>query len=454
MCCTAVADLVSEGHRPVNGLTTGSVRAYITMFSASDLVTALAALAWLSVALLTLSHVLVWCSVRRTRTWDRKGAPVPANASLLEDGSALQEELVVTLLKPLCGVDNSLDSNLEGVARQTHSKLDVVFGLACTADAAYLHARRFRQRHPSLASRISIGETSGCINPKVALLDRMTRGVIEESQSAADRHWLVVSDSNVRLPPSYVAEALSHTADPEVGLVTHLVAGCGGDTWAAHCENLQLNVGIAPAVCAVRFLAGRTCVIGKSIFIRSDVLAALGGFQAVSQVLAEDYVLGRAVQRAGFRTVVAKQPVLAWHEGWTFGRFFNRHGRWAVMRRRISVPAYLLEPLLLPMPWLVLLLLANAQLQEPVVNAKWIVAAMIGNMALIAITSWRLTGRRISAEAWAISPLREVLTLLIWMRGWFVRRIEWRGKLYRIGKDSALSPCPVPIQSVAVWSRR
>ena len=111
---------------------------------------------------------------------------------------------------------------------------------------------------------------------------------------------MVVSDSNVRVGDDYVRDALSHAA-PDVGLITHLVAGCGGRSFAAFAENLQLNCFVAPAICGVRFLAGRICVIGKSMFLRREALEQIGGFQSAGHVLAEDYMLGQAIVQAGYR---------------------------------------------------------------------------------------------------------------------------------------------------------
>jgi cellulose synthase/poly-beta-1,6-N-acetylglucosamine synthase-like glycosyltransferase len=93
-------------------------------------------------------------------------------------------------------------------------------------------------------------------------------------------------------------------------------------------------------VCGARFLAGQTCVIGKSMFLRRQALEGIGGFQSAGHYLAEDYVIGQAVVRAGYWVVTASQPVPAWHEGLTFGRFISRHLRWAVMRHSVSRSAY------------------------------------------------------------------------------------------------------------------
>jgi ceramide glucosyltransferase len=297
-------------------------------------------------------------------------------------------------------------------------------------------AERFCATHPNLSTRVSVGEAPDTVNPKVALLERMSR------QTNGD--WLVVSDSNVRVAPGYVTEALSH-ATPEVGLITHLVSGVGGDSAAAHCENLHLNTFIAPAICGARFLASRTCVVGKSMFLRRDVLDQLGGFRSAGDFLAEDYALGQAVERAGYRVATSSVPVSAWHEGWTFKRFFNRHVRWAVMRRRISVLGYLAELLVSPGPVLNLLLLVGWVAQVSPGTLGWVTTGLVLEALMAWVTYWRISGRCMSWQALLCKPLRDGLALGIWILGWFVQRIEWRAKTYRIGAQTVLQAAPVTL---------
>jgi ceramide glucosyltransferase len=382
----------------------------------------LLALAALGLCVSTICHVLVWQVVRHRRRSD----PSPDS---------------VTILRPLCGVDACLEENLEACARQSHQPLNMVLGVADLDDAALPVAVRFSRENGLLPTRVSVGEDETLENPKVALLERMSWH--------GDGDWLVVSDSNVRVPANYVRDSLSHAA-PDVGLITHLVAGCGGRSFGSLAENLQLNCFVAPALCGVRYLAGQVCVIGKSMFLRREALQKIGGFQAAGHFLAEDYVIGQAIIRARYRVVIAAQPVPAWHQGWTLARFVSRHLRWAVMRRSVSRSAYVVELLLNPAPILLLLWLFSYYRPVPGVPPHWLLAALVFEQALAALSFTRMTGRCVPAAALLVNPLRQWLTLGIWVLGWFVETVEWRGKAYRVGAGSLLRPTtgPVPARIV------
>jgi ceramide glucosyltransferase len=371
---------------------------------------ALSAFTVLALSVSLLSRLLVWVVVRH-RPLER------------------HTKAKVSILKPLCGADASLSENLDAFARQSHQDLDIVFGVADIRDDALPVALRFCRAHKDVATRISVGEDTRLDNPKLALLERMSW--------LSDGAWVVISDSNVRVTERYVQDALAHAA-PDVGLITHLVSGCGGQSVAAHLENLQLNCFVAPGVCGVRFVAGRTCVIGKSMFLRREALDAIGGFEVAGSFLAEDYVIGRAIEEAGYRVVTASMPVPAWNDGWTLGRFVKRHLRWAVMRRRVSRAAYLAEPLLTPAPALIALALVALWFPESGVSIAWVGLGLALEQLIDAITFTRMTGRPVPALAVILNPLRQCLTLTIWALGWFVQTVEWRGKAYRVGPGSKL----------------
>ena len=129
------------------------------------------------------------------------------------------------------------------------------------------------------------------INPKV------------ESLAAMERHRkydvILISDSNVRVRPSYLRETASYLAEPGVGLVTNLFTGVGEIHASAVLENLQLNGYIAGGV-ATASVFGATCVVGKSMLIPVRALESIGGFAAMRNVLAEDQVIGVRVRKAGY----------------------------------------------------------------------------------------------------------------------------------------------------------
>lgn len=282
---------------------------------------------------------------------------------------------------------------------------------------------------PSSPVSITIlaGSARRGLNPKVRLLDFMARHARFDT--------LLVSDSNVRPGPSYLAAIVREQAGGDNAMVSCLVAGVGENSAGAAMENLHLNTYVAPSI-ALTDAAGHACVIGKSMLFRRSDLARLGGFEPVRDVLAEDYLLGRAFQRAGGRITLSSQVAPVFNQRRTVREFVGRHLRWCQMRFRVSPVTYLLELLLNPTPaWLALALVGPALL-----GAAGIAAKVLADAAL----SRRLTGRWNHPRALLLVPVKDLLLFAVWLAAMFRRRIQWRGNALLMGWGSKLSRLPAP----------
>jgi ceramide glucosyltransferase len=327
---------------------------------------------------------------------------------------------LVSVLKPLCGVDDDLARNLASFAAQDYPRYEVLLGVRTRGDAAYPHAveaaRRWRGTFRVVVQR---GEPG--MNPKVNQLVTLAR--------AARGEVLVVSDSNVRVARDYLAGIAGLLEDPEVGLVTHVIAGVGEERLGSLLDNLHIAGAIAPGVVAAKRL-GKDIVVGKSMALRRSDLAALGGFEAVKDVLAEDYLLGVAVpSRLGKRVAIAHRPVEGVSARRTVGGFVARYARWAVLHRQAAGPVlYAAEVLLNP-----ILVAALALAAAPGLAALAGFAAACGLKAL----ADELSARRVRPNGFRVRqllavPLKDLLIGAAWTYGLVRREVTWRGNRLRV----------------------
>jgi len=359
---------------------------------------------------------------------------------LLVEGRALRRQLSgappvprervgISVLKPLRGVDDGLAGNLASFADQDWPDLEVLLGLRDPADPAAPAAREAEARWPGRFRIVPVEAELG-MNPKVSQLAVLA--------AAARYPILVISDSNVRVRPGYVAEIAARLEDPTTGLVTHLIAGVGEESPGALLENLHLAGGVATGLAAAKDIAGRDIVMGKSMALRQADLAALGGLDPVKDLLAEDYVLGRMVPEVlGKRVELAAQPVENVVQARTVAQFFQRARRWAVLQRTLVGP-WLYASQLVRNP---VLLATMALLAAP---AAWTAAAWLavaGCRALLdGAAGAALRPGGFGPAALLRVPLKDLLLGAAWGEGFFRRTVEWRGTRLRVLPGTRLAP--------------
>jgi ceramide glucosyltransferase len=264
--------------------------------------------------------------------------------------------------------------------------------------------------------------------------------------NAAKYEHILVSDSNVMPEKGYITEIMKHMADPQVGLVSNLIKGVGGRSVGSILENIHLNSFIMGSVCFLDSFLKMPCVVGKSMLMRKKDLEEIGGFRAVKDVLAEDYIIGKRIQETGKKVVLSSHMIKNVNHYWGLRKFINRHTRWGKLRWKIGGIKYLSE------------LLGNAVFMSFLPMILWELSAR--TMALAAFVSTMkiagdvYVGRQIKTEMnrllYVFSPIKDLVIGVIWFIPLLSNTVVWRGNKYIIGRDSTLSPCP----ETGLWSWR
>src|ERR671937_2457408 len=118
----------------------------------------------------------------------------------------------VTLMKPLHGMEPQLRENLESFFRQDHTNYEIIFGTRTADDPALTVVAGLCRDYPSIPVRVVISGEPEWPNAKVCNLHSMF--------AAASNDYLIISDSDVKVGPSYIHDVLPPLLEREVGMVT------------------------------------------------------------------------------------------------------------------------------------------------------------------------------------------------------------------------------------------
>lgn len=338
----------------------------------------------------------------------------------------------VTILKPLKGVDEGLEDNLRGFFRLDYPDYQLLFGVADGDDPAVAVVNRLLTEFPGRDARLVVGCPVYGLNPKV------------ENLAAMDRYRkhdvVLISDSNVRVRPSYLRETACYLAEPGVGLVSNVFAGVEEHQTGAVLENLHLNGFIAGGV-ALANVTGVTCVVGKSMLMPVQALNAAGGFAGVRNLLAEDQALAVRIRKAGYSIRLSHHVIENVNHARGFKWFLNRHSRWYKIRRQMALSAFCVEP----MTNLATVGLVWALSGESGIAWGGLLFLVGLGMVRDAAHAHRLRGSVPRLRHLLLSPVKDLLLLPVWFDAAVDNRVQWRGHRFLIGRYTRLRSARVPL---------
>jgi ceramide glucosyltransferase len=321
----------------------------------------------------------------------------------------------VSIVRPVCGIDHAATETLESTFHLSYPVYEIIFCVSDAADPVVPLVERLISANPGRPARLLAGRDRYPFNPK---LDNCAKG-----WEAARHDWIVMSDSNLMLPPDYLDRIMAR-AEASTGIVSAPpIGGETGNFWAeveaGVLNTYQARIQYAVDACGLGFAQGKTLAMRRSVLDRA------GGYAAMGTEAAEDAAATKAVRRLGLNVRLARPPFMQPLGVRSALSVWARQVRWARLRRAtfpLLFAPEILSGLLAP-----LLLLAAA-----CHGAGWpMLPVLLGfavawygcEAALARIAGWPLTAR--SPMAWLV---RDAALPAVWFAAWAGRSFSWRGQ--------------------------
>ncbi|MFZ1744551.1 MAG: bacteriohopanetetrol glucosamine biosynthesis glycosyltransferase HpnI [Nitrospirales bacterium] len=321
----------------------------------------------------------------------------------------------VTILKPICGLEKNLRTNLRSTCTQDYPDFQVVLSVQHPGDPAipllYEIQREFGRK------RVTVAVENYQIGPN-GKINNLTGGL-----KHARHDILVISDSDVQLRPDYLKTIVGPLADPNVGYVCTLYKAVRAQTWWEKMELLTINTELIPNMMfALVTGASRFCV-GASTALRRSTLTEIGGFENLADYLAEDYEMGRRICHRGQRMVILPYLVETIVDLPTPRTWCNHWIRMDQSQRAVRPIALFATVFFKPIPFACLYVLLSGGSRVGWVILGLTVAIRLMTTGMI-LKHW-LHDREGLRSLWLL-PIRDIAALAPWALAYTQRTTNWR----------------------------
>lgn len=333
----------------------------------------------------------------------------------------------VSIMVPLHGADFKAYQNYALLCRQDYPEYQIVFGVRDSGDSSIPIVEKLIADFPERDITLVISDNVIGQNLKVSNLQNMLARVKHEQ--------LVILDSDIRVTRDYLRNVLAPLADSRVGLVTCLYRAAEAPDVASKLEAVGITAEFAAGVLMARMLEGVKFALGSTMATTRTMLEAIGGFHALADYLADDFMLGNLIARDGYEVRLSHQVVETAMHPIGFSGMLRHQTRWA-RSTRISRP----------MGYLGLILTygtALALLNVAVDGASKFSLMLLATTLVMRLTmGWTigvhwLEDKILKKYFWLV-PVRDLLSFLVWCLSWVGKRVEWRGRFFEVARDGKM----------------
>ena len=338
----------------------------------------------------------------------------------------------ISILKPVHGVEERLEENLESFFLQDYPDFEIVFGARTADNEALRVVEKLRRKHPSVRVRIVLSGEPAWPNAKVYSLEKMI------AQSAHE--FIVISDSDIWVPAHAMRNIVAPLLQKNVGLVTCMYRGVPSHDFGSGLEALGMSIEMTSGVVVADMLEGMKFALGAIMATRKDVLPAIGGIRATRDYYSDDFVLGNLISAAGYKVVLSHQIVGHVLVPRSLAKTLTDQLRWMKSTRFSRPKGHVGSGLTFSTPFGLLALIAATELNLGKAGIALFVWSILNRVIQALVAGWGVTGDRRSLTLCWLYPLRDFLGSFLWIASFNGGTFFWRGEMYRFLRGGRIVP--------------
>jgi ceramide glucosyltransferase len=330
----------------------------------------------------------------------------------------------VTLLKPLHFDEPGLEEDLDTFLAQDYpAPIQIVFGVQDESDPAIAVVKHLMARHPGVDMELVIDARSYGSNAKISNLINMVEH--------ARHDVIVLSDSDIAVPRDYLRRVVGALLQPGIGAVTCPYTGRPGASAWSTLAAMGTSYDFLPNMVFGTWWDVANACLGSTIALRRATLDQIGGFEAFSNYLADDYEMGRAIRHGGQRVAVLPLAVTHRCSEDTARDLFSHELRWSRTVRILRPGSHPTQIFTHPFP----LALMGLALLGGILPAMVVALALLARLTLRNRVEKAFGGA--AGPGWLL-PLRDIISFAVFMLSFFGQNVAWRGTRYQVGQSGAM----------------
>jgi len=333
----------------------------------------------------------------------------------------------LTVLKPVHGLEKNQRENLRSACLQDYPEYQVVFSVQSANDPSIPLLKEIQGEFGSGRVAVVIENCRAGTNGKI---NNMIGGLRH-----ARYDLLVISDSDVHLKADYLKTIVAPLSDPEVGCACTLYKAAGAETWFERMELLTLNADFVPNVIFAHVSGASKFCLGASAALHRSTLNQIGGLEALSDYLVEDYEMGRRILLLGRKIAIVPYFVDTIVDLKGPSQWWSHQIYWDQNTRAARPVAFFATAIIRSVPFA--LLYAAVRLADGAGLWAFAGACSVRMVTAAAILSWGLRDREGLRSLWLL-PFRDIASLATWVLAFLKRTTVWRGTSFVLTRDGRL----------------
>jgi ceramide glucosyltransferase len=330
----------------------------------------------------------------------------------------------VSLLKPVRGVDFASPLNFASYCCQNYPDYEILFCVNDLSDPAVALIRKLMQDFPERRIKIFSNAPAIGSNRKVNNLALLAR--------EAAYPILVQSDGDVRVSPNYLKEVVAPFIDPSVGVVSCFYRGVAEKNLGAELEAIGAASDFFAGALVADWKEGVTFALGATVVTTKSWLTKIGGYEALANLLADDYELGNRIHKAGGKVLLSREAVWTMYPAQTLRGFCDHQLRWARTVRQVRPASFFGLLFTHGLPWAVL---AAAVAPTAAISAAYLIAYLILRFSMAwTVGVWCIGDQLLRRRIWLV-PLRDLVNFAIYIFSFASSRVTWGGIEYEMKND-------------------